>query len=156
MSKSKQIGTAAENHVVDYISTRGFANAERRALFGINDRGDITGTPGVCWQVKGGKMAEKASDAQVAEWMDELDDQISNSGSDVGVLLRKRSGYGAQRVGRWYAHMRMHTVYELLHKASPLASERGCGASMSMANSEVILTFTLEDAVNLLGAAGYN
>lgn len=158
MSKSKQIGTSAENHVVDYIATRGFAGAERRALFGVNDRGDITGTPGVCWQVKGGKMAESASDARVAEWMDELDDQIANSGSDHGVLIRKRSGYGAKRVGQWYAHMRMYTVYDLLHKAAALSKggNGGCLADMSSVLSDEVVTVSAEVAVRLLSDAGYH
>lgn len=157
MSRSKQIGTSAENHVVDYIATRGFAGAERRALFGVNDRGDITGTPGICWQVKGGKMAETASDNRIREWMDELDAQIANSGSDFGVLIRKRSGYGAKRVGQWYAHMRMGTMYDLMHRSSALSKgEDGkCPADKSAVLGDEVVTMSTEAAVVLLSHAGY-
>ena len=45
MSKAKQKGTLAESALVKFLQSAGFPNAERRALAGINDLGDITGTP---------------------------------------------------------------------------------------------------------------
>ncbi len=42
MSKSKQKGTAAETAVVKYLKANGFPKAERRALQGNLDKGDIS------------------------------------------------------------------------------------------------------------------
>ena len=53
-NRPKAIGTAAETAVVRYLAAHGFPNAERRALHGATDLGDITGTPSLCWEVKGG------------------------------------------------------------------------------------------------------
>jgi Holliday junction resolvase-like predicted endonuclease len=47
MSHSKRVGTAAESLVVDFLQRHGFRYAERRALRGVNDCGDVTGIPGV-------------------------------------------------------------------------------------------------------------
>ena len=55
VNKPKQIGTRAETAVARYLAANGFPHAERRTLRGREDAGDITGTPGVCWEVKGGE-----------------------------------------------------------------------------------------------------
>lgn len=47
-NRPKAIGTAAETAVVRYLAAHGFPAAERRALHGATDLGDITGTPGLC------------------------------------------------------------------------------------------------------------
>ena len=67
MSRSKDIGTRAEAAVVRYLCANGWANAERRALRGSADWGDVTGTPGLVWEVKGGDAAKDASDNQIAD-----------------------------------------------------------------------------------------
>lgn len=46
MSKSKAKGTAAESAVVKYLREQGWPSAERRALNGASDRGDIAGVVG--------------------------------------------------------------------------------------------------------------
>ncbi|NAE18288.1 hypothetical protein, partial [Enterococcus hirae] len=67
-ARPRDIGTAAETATVRYLRTAGFPHAERRALRGTHDCGDITGTPGLAWEVKGGQAAKGASDGQVAQW----------------------------------------------------------------------------------------
>src|SRR5690606_4660297 len=52
--KPRDTGTRAETAVVRYRRDHGWPHAERRALRGNQDAGDITGTPGVCWSVKAG------------------------------------------------------------------------------------------------------
>ena len=47
-NRPKAIGTAAETAVVRYLAAHGFPAAERRALHGATDLGDITGTPRSC------------------------------------------------------------------------------------------------------------
>jgi len=104
--RPRDIGTAAETAVVRYLRDHGFPHAERRALRGAQDAGDITGTPGVCWSVKGGQAAKDASDGLVEDWLSELLRQRSNAKASYGVLVLQRRGYGPERAGRWWAIMR--------------------------------------------------
>lgn len=39
MSRARDKGTAWESNVVRFLADRGWPNAERRALAGVNDRG---------------------------------------------------------------------------------------------------------------------
>ncbi len=43
MSRSKQKGTAFESALVEYLNENGYPEAERRALQGAEDKGDISG-----------------------------------------------------------------------------------------------------------------
>ena len=105
--RPRDIGTAAETAVVRYLRDHGFPHAERRALRGARDAGDITGTPGICWSIKGGQAAKSASDGLVEDWLYELDKQIDNSHSVYGILVMQRRGYGPDRAGRWWAITRL-------------------------------------------------
>lgn len=102
-NRSGDIGTWTAERVVQYLREHGFPNAERTALHGCNDVGDITGTPGICWEVKGGHAAETASDAQVDKWLIETERERICARADVGVLVLKRRGIGAANAGRWWA-----------------------------------------------------
>ncbi|MFC5187111.1 hypothetical protein [Actinomadura harenae] len=103
MNKPKQRGTAAETAVVRYLRGHGWPSAERRALRGRDDAGDITGTPGIAWEVKGGDMARNASDNDIARWMVETEVERANARAAVGVLVVQRRGVGAPNAGRWWA-----------------------------------------------------
>lgn len=71
MTRPRDIGTRAETAVVRVLRDHGFPHAERRALRGSQDAGDITGTPGVVWEVKGGERAKNASHGQLSKWLHE-------------------------------------------------------------------------------------
>lgn len=101
--RPRDIGTAAESAVVRYLRTAGFPHAERRALRGNHDAGDVTGTPGICWEVKGGTAARMASDGLIQAWLDETDKERVAAGADVGVLVVQRPGIGPANAGRWWA-----------------------------------------------------
>lgn len=103
VNKPKNIGTATETAVVRYLRENGFPNAERRALAGAVDLGDIVGTPGIVWEVKGGKAAETASDAQIEAWLAETETERRNADEGLGVLVTKRKAVGSTRVGDWWA-----------------------------------------------------
>lgn len=107
MSRSKDIGTRGESAVVAVLRTHGFPGAERAALNGSADEGDVTGTPGICWEVKSGKAAENASDGQVTKWLAEVDVECVNRGADIGVLVMKRRGIGHGNADRWWAVLRL-------------------------------------------------
>jgi hypothetical protein len=112
-NKSGEIGTAAESAVTRVLRDNGFPHAERRRLEGRNDRGDITGTPGICWEVKGGNAARRASDLVVQKWLMETEQERVNSHSDIGVLVVQRANIGAPRAGLWWAILPLGTLSAL-------------------------------------------
>jgi hypothetical protein len=103
-NRPKQIGTHAETAVVRYARTFGFGQAERRALAGSADLGDVLLCPGVVIEVKAGKAAETASDALISDWLAETEKERRNAGAAHGLLVTKRKAYGPTRAGLWWAH----------------------------------------------------
>lgn len=112
---SKNVGTAAETAVVRYLNKNGFPTAERRALAGQYDLGDITGIPGLVIEVKAGAAAKTASDGQVEKWLGETETERVNAKADIGVLVMARAGYGSTRVGQWWAILPGATFIALVH-----------------------------------------
>lgn len=106
MSPSKQKGTQAESAVVAYLIEHGFPHAERRALAGVNDKGDVSGIPGVVVEIKNCKRLELAS------WVDELTAEMRNANAPVGAVVHKRKG--TTDVGRWYATLPVSVLVALL------------------------------------------
>jgi hypothetical protein len=99
VTRSKEKGTAAETLVVRYLRKTYWPHAERRALSGGEDKGDITGTPGLAWEVKAAKTI------CVPAWLRETEAERENAKADYAVLVIKPVGVGATRVGEWYALM---------------------------------------------------
>ena len=97
MSKSKQKGTAAETAVVRYLREQGWDKADRLPLKGNLDEGDVSGVDGVAIEVKNQRSY------QIPAWLRELDVEIVNSNSDLGVLIVKPNGVGLGSVGKWWA-----------------------------------------------------
>jgi hypothetical protein len=102
MSASKAKGTAAETAVVRFLQANGYPHAERRALAGALDRGDIAGIPGLVIEVK------NAVKLELAAWVDELEQEIIHTekpgwGLPSGVVWHKRRGKGSP--GDWYVTM---------------------------------------------------
>lgn len=106
VNKPKAIGTAAETAVVRVARDRGFPDAERLALAGAQDLGDVRLCPGVHLEVKGGHAAESASDAQVEAWLVETERELEHAGATVGALVTKRKAIGNGNADRWWAHVR--------------------------------------------------
>jgi hypothetical protein len=114
MTRSKDIGTRAESAVVAYLRTHGWPAAERRALAGAADLGDITGTPALVWEVKGGYRAETAGDGIIASWLLETESERIHAGADIGILVLKQRAYGPRRAGFWSAVMTVGTLAQLV------------------------------------------
>jgi hypothetical protein len=147
MSKQRNIGTAAETAVVRYAAVNGFALAERLALKGNADHGDVRLVPGLHVEVKGGKAAEKAGPGMIADWMDECDTEAANSGSLV-FLVRKRAACGVAQVGRWHAHFRLGGI--------PLPPLSGWAhRSLDPQPARVVVSMDLADALVVLRSAGW-
>jgi len=102
VNKSKGIGTAAETHVVRYLQANGFPNADRRALKGSLDVGDILVCPGLIVEVKAGAAAENASDGQLRLWCAETEREKLNAKAETAFLVVKRSGHGVGKIGGWF------------------------------------------------------
>jgi hypothetical protein len=118
-SMSRRKGARAENAVVQYLRTHGHPNAERRIAGTDDTLGDITGTPGVVWEIK-----DHARDA-LPSWVDQLDTEITAARCTVGAVIHKRRG--CVDVGRWYATMPVDVLLQLLAEAGygdgPLTGE---------------------------------
>lgn len=95
-TKSKARGTETERMVVKYLQEEGFTRAERRALSGNKDRGDVTGVEGVVIEIKG----DRAN--RIAKWKAETLTEAENA--SVGYyFLVVRVGY--KPVDQWEAHV---------------------------------------------------
>jgi hypothetical protein len=143
--RPKDIGTASESAVVRHIRSNGFDQAERRALRGVDDWGDIAGTPGVAWSVKGGAAAKDASDNLIDAWMAEAEAMRARTGSEVAVLVTQRRGVGEANAGRWHAWLTSTTLARLL----------GVGPVFAQAAPAVPVRMLLADACRLLRWAGH-
>jgi len=106
---SKVRGTKFESQVVEFLRTHGFPYAERRALGGANDKGDIAGVPGVVLECKSVKQIT------LSTFVDELDVEMRNAGVEVGAVVIKRRG--TTDVGRAYAVMPMDVFVRLIGDA---------------------------------------
>jgi len=102
VNRSKSIGTSAETHVVRYLQANGFPHADRRALKGSLDVGDILVCPGLIVEVKAGAAAENASDGQLRLWCAETAREKVNAKAETAFLVVKRKGHGAAKVGSWW------------------------------------------------------
>ncbi|WP_188187993.1 hypothetical protein [Nonomuraea sp. SYSU D8015] len=131
--------------MVKTLRIHGFPHAERRALAGCQDLGDITGCPGIVFEVKGGDAARNASDAQIAAWMVETEVERVNARAEVGVLVVQRRGVGAQNAHRWWAHITSRTLTALMEPSIALFDEA----------PDVPVRLLLGDVTQLLRWAGY-
>jgi len=82
----KRKGTAWETAVVEFLRGHGHPYAERRALAGSADKGDVTGVPSVMIECK----AEKS--ITLATYADEVKTQTANADASIGVAVVKRRG----------------------------------------------------------------
>lgn len=108
MSKQRAKGTRGENLVVEALIRAGFVHAERRALNGINDKGDITGIPGWVFEVK----YHDSYSGKLGGWVDETEDERINAKADYGVVWHRRKGKGQPE--DWYVTMSGSQFIEML------------------------------------------
>lgn len=112
MTRSKDIGTSGERAVVNYLREHGWPGAERRALHGNCDLGDITGTGPLVWEVKSGEAAKNFTDGLLQTWIAQTEAERANAKADIGILVMARRGFGATRTGQWWAVMDMGTMHD--------------------------------------------
>jgi len=148
--RPKDIGTDAERAVVRYLQANGWPGAERRALRGTSDAGDITGTPGVAWEVK--SRNRPVTDKQVDAWLRETFSEAANAHADVGILVIRRPGHGPANAGSWWA---ISTAMDLFHIHG--GAELGSTWALLGAywTSDIPVRLTLAHMVRLLRLGGW-
>lgn len=139
MGANKDKGTRAESAVVRLAREMYWPYAERRALTGGKDRGDITGIPGVVIQVKD---VERQS---VGAWQEATLTQMVHDGANTCILVVKRK-YKNPR--QWDAYIPM---YQLLYEAGDMADAFGGNIEDGLPWARV----DLEVALRWLKEAGY-
>ncbi|MFD5107148.1 hypothetical protein [Streptomyces cinereoruber] len=97
-TKSRSKGTRAESEVVRYLQNW-WPTAERRALSGNKDKGDVAGIPGVVVEVKA------AATQQLAAWTRETWIEMENAEATCCVLVVKRPYKAA---AQWDAYVPAH------------------------------------------------
>lgn len=110
MSPSKAKGTRAESALAEYLRQY-WPYAERRALCGSADKGDIAGIPGVVWECKAGERL------LIPQWLAETEAERVNAGAELGVLAIKPRGVGVTQVARWWAVKPLEAEVHLLKTA---------------------------------------
>lgn len=109
MSVAKSKGTAFETLIVRYLQSKGWVHAERRALHGNLDKGDITGTGPLVWECKNHKTLDFSG------WLRETEQERQNANAAHGILVVKRKLYGEP--SDQYAVMRLDDLVGLLKEA---------------------------------------
>ena len=125
MSKAKQIGTAAETAVRNFLLSQGYSELEahRNVLKGTDDEGDVwlreplRGL--IVFEIKGGKAAKDASYGQIEKWFQEAVLEKKNANGSFGFLVTQRAGVGYPRAGEWWAYAHLG---DLIHLKSHLDS----------------------------------
>ena len=114
MSASKQKGTAFERLIADFLA-RELAddNIDRRAMQGLNDRGDISGI-----RVGPYRLVVECKNVRtmaLSAWVKEAETEASNDAALAGVVVHKRRGYG--QAGDQYVTMTARDLVAIIKAA---------------------------------------
>ncbi len=102
-------GAKTEQLLVDWLIERGWIHAERRHLAGSDDKGDITGIPGMCIEVK------SAAEWRPIQWLRELEAETINAKAELGFVAARPKG--RPKVDDWVILMTPATLLQLLTDA---------------------------------------
>lgn len=111
-NRPKAIGTAGESAVVKVARANGFPLAERRALAGTADKGDILLAPGLIVEVKAGKAAKTASLGQVGKWLAETERERVNAQAAAAILVVQRQGVGTANAHLWECWLSADVIFD--------------------------------------------
>lgn len=107
-------GREAENFAVRFLCEHGWPHMERKRLRGAKDQGDLTGAPGLMWEVK---YLGAGTGARMSAWMRQVDVQTVNANADFGILVVKPPGVGERNAGKFWAVMRYDEWWRLMEQA---------------------------------------
>lgn len=110
---SKAKGTKAETELVRWLNGNGFGQAERRALHGSTDLGDVVGIPSMVVSVK---MRKQGAQMNFSGWLNDLAGMVLNATkagacAPAGLLVVRRTGYPDP--ARWYAVQEVGTWFDI-------------------------------------------
>lgn len=88
MNRSKAKGTAFESDLIRYLQSNGYPDAERRALSGVLDKGDVAGVAG--WVLE----AKNHREMDLATWIAEAQREAINAKTWRYAVVHKRRGKG--------------------------------------------------------------
>lgn len=114
MSAAKSKGTSFETAVAGYLSTATGAEIVRRALTGKNDRGDLHGLRSAF----GDRIVAELKNhnrLNLSGWIDEAETERGNDDARIAVVIHKRRGRGAARMGEQYVSMTLADFTRLIH-----------------------------------------
>lgn len=118
VNKPKIKGTAAESAFVKNERVlASFPAVERRALSGVNDMGDVSGAPGLVFEIKNHKAYH------FAEWLKETEVEKANAQADFGILIVKPNRVGLEDVSKWWAVMYVGDMLDLLDQRTRPAND---------------------------------
>jgi hypothetical protein len=110
-------GARAELLVVKWLRDNGWPGAERSISTGHRstvreraDLGDITGTPGIAWQVTDNSKLDQP--AVFARRLADTETQRAAADADFGFLIQRRRG--TADAGRWWVHVQSADMPGLL------------------------------------------
>ena len=84
MSKSRVKGTGGENEYIVKWAARWWPSAERRALMGIRDTGDVAGTPYVV-------SVKRCESWPIHKWLGDLRKMRANAKGAPGFIAARRN-----------------------------------------------------------------
>jgi len=120
-ASNRRRGATAERAVAAYLRTHGWPHAERAIRTGFRtaertgaDPGDLTGTPGICWQITDRDDLEQ--DAVLTRRMADTTEQATAARADLGLLVHRRRGHADP--GRWWCWMDLAAASLLLDGAT--------------------------------------
>lgn len=104
-ASAKQAGSRMERLVADHAMTvLEDDRIDRRVKTGNKDRGDIAGLRSAF----GERIVAEVKDTArltLGTWMNEVETEKGNDDAPIGVVIHKRVGYGASRIGGSYVTM---------------------------------------------------
>jgi hypothetical protein len=116
-------GARAERAVVSWLRDNGFPGAERAVRTGYKsgnrtaiDPGDITGTPGLVWQIT--DRADADEPAVVERRMSDTERQRIHANAAYGFLVVKRRGFADP--GRWWVWLPADVLTDLVYGHHPV------------------------------------
>lgn len=137
---NREKGAVAERQLVNWLRDNGWPGAERAVRTGYRtatrtsaDPGDVTGTPGLVWQMK--YTARFEEPGVYAANLAETEAQRAAAGADHGLLVQRRSG--TADVGKWWVHVTGRSFAVLL--TGQEAPEFDCVARVTLAEFAVLL-----------------
>lgn len=130
VNRPKNKGTAAETAFVSWLRANGWPHAERRTQKGALDRGDVTGTPGLVFEVKDCKSWD------LAGWLRETEFERMNDSANYGILIMKPPRVGLSTPGRWAAAMYYRDLYHLLSQ-TPEMPHWGASKVITRSGTEI-------------------